>query len=63
MPYPLNQAGYALNDTLLSSLPGRFGTPLWVYDAALIERQISSCAPSTPFASRRKPALTCIFCA
>lgn len=42
MPYPLNQAGYALNDSLLAALPGRFGTPLWVYDAALIERQIAS---------------------
>lgn len=42
MPYPLNQTGYALNDALLSSLPERFGSPLWIYDAGLIERQIAT---------------------
>ncbi|WP_370557965.1 diaminopimelate decarboxylase [Edwardsiella tarda] len=42
MPYPLNQAGYALNDTLLGALPAQFGTPLWIYDAGVISRQIDT---------------------
>ncbi|WP_127959737.1 diaminopimelate decarboxylase [Serratia microhaemolytica] len=40
MPRPINDSANPLNATQLLTLPARFGTPLWVFDAEMIRQRI-----------------------
>lgn len=41
MPYPFSDPVSGFNPALLRTIPGQFGCPVWLYDAAIIQRQIN----------------------